>query len=158
DGGRILAYQEAKDIARDWAKDVAAGKRSVTPGLTVDAELDRYLEARAAEGRKSIEDARQRAAQHIRPKLDKLLATERTVEQVRRWHQAMAKAPKQLRTKKFAAKPNYQATDITDPEVQRRRRDTANRTLTTLKAALNWARDNQLVEDDTAWRLTKPFR
>jgi integrase len=40
----------------------------------------------------------------------------------------------------------------------RRRRDTANRTLTTLKAALNWARDHRLVDDDTAWRLVKPYR
>jgi integrase len=40
----------------------------------------------------------------------------------------------------------------------RRRRDSTNRILTVLKAALNWAYHQRLVTDDTAWRLVKPFR
>ena len=31
-------------------------------------------------------------------------------------------------------------------------------TLTVLKAALNWAREHRLCEDDSAWRLAKPYR
>ena len=47
---------------------------------------------------------------------------------------------------------------MADPEIARRRRDTANRTLTPLKAALNWAREHRLHDDDTAWKLVKPYR
>ena len=67
-------------------------------------------------------------------------------------------APKRLRTSRFAKEANVRAVDLNDEEIARQRRDTANRTMTTLKAALNWARDQQLVEDDRAWRLVKPYR
>ena len=70
----------------------------------------------------------------------------------------MVKKPKHLRTGRFAEKQNFREVDLDDAEALRRRRDTANRTLTVLKAALNWAYNHQLVEDDKAWRLVKPFR
>ena len=40
----------------------------------------------------------------------------------------------------------------------RRRRASANRVLTYLKAALNLAWRNGLVPSDDAWRRVKPFR
>ena len=46
-----------------------------------------------------------------------------------------------------------------DPEARRRRRSTANRVLTILKAALNYAYDEKLVASNDAWgRRLKPFR
>lgn len=158
DGHGVLSHEQAKEQARQWAKGVAAGQRETDVVLTVNAVLDRYLEAREADGMKSIVDARQRAARHIRPALGKTLVSNLTVTQISRWRDGMANTPRQLRTKKTAKAPNYADSDMSDPEVRRRRRDTANRTLTVLKAALNWARDHQMVGDDTAWRLTKPFR
>lgn len=158
DGHGVLSHEQAKERARQWAKGVSAGQRETAVVLTVGAVLDRYLDAREADGMKSIVDARQRANRHIRPTLGKLLVASLTVDKISRWRDGMANTPRQLRAKKTAKIPNYQATDMSDPEVRRRRRDTANRTLTVLKAALNWARDHQLVGDDTAWRLTKPYR
>lgn len=157
DGASVLTHEQAKDAARAWAKSIKAGV-DASPALTVDAIIDRYLEARGAEGMKSIYDAKSRAALHIRPELGALRVSELTVDRLRRWRDGMATAPRRLRTGKFAKKPNVRPVDLNDPEAARQRRDTANRTLTTLKAALNWARDHRLVDDDTAWRLVKPYR
>ena len=45
-----------------------------------------------------------------------------------------------------------------DPEVLRRRRDTANRDLTALRAALNWAYESDLVGSDKQWKHVRPFK
>lgn len=157
DGKNTLTHEQAKDAARVWAKSLKAGS-GAAPVLTVNAALDRYFEARAAEGMKSIDDARTRAAFHIRPKLGTAKVADLTIERIRAWRDGMVSAQKRLRTSRFAETANFVTVDLSDPEIVRRRRDTANRTLTTLKAALNWAFNNRLVEDDTAWRLVKPYR
>lgn len=50
------------------------------------------------------------------------------------------------------------AFDPKDAEAVRRRRATANRVLTYLKAALNQAWRNGVTPDDSAWRRVKPFK
>lgn len=157
DGKNILTHEQAKDAARAWAKSLKAGGEAPA-ALTVNDALDKYFEARAAEGMKSIHDAKTRAAFHIRPKLGVARLDDLTIEKIRAWRDGMVSAQKRLRTGKFAEKANTVIVDLSDPEVIRRRRDTANRTLTTLKAALNWAFNHRLVNDDTAWRLVKPYR
>ncbi|MDG4903545.1 MULTISPECIES: site-specific integrase [unclassified Mesorhizobium] len=157
DGSGVLSHEQAKDAARAWQKVLKAGS-DAPAALTVNDALDRYFEARAAEGMKSIDDAKTRAAFHIRSKLGSIKIADLTIEKVRTWRDGMVTAQKRLRTGKFAKKANIAQVNLSDPEVIRRRRDTANRTLTTLKAALNWAFNNRLVADDTAWRLVKPYR
>ena len=153
----VLTHDQAKDAARAWAKTLRAGAEA-SPALTVNEVLDRYFEAKSAEGMKSLYDARSRAKMHIRPKLGSTRLVDLSVDKLRRWRDSMVAAPKRLRTGKHAAKQNTVAVDLSDPEVARRRRDTANRTLTTLKAALNWAREHRLHDDDTAWKLVKPYK
>ena len=153
----ILTHDQAKDAARTWAKTLRAGAE-VSPALTVNEVLDRYFEAKSAEGMKSLYDARSRAKMHIRPKLGTVRLVDLTVDKLRRWRDSMVAAPKRLRTGKHAEKQNSITVDLSDPEVARKRRDTANRTLTTLKAALNWAREHRLHDDDTAWKLVKPYK
>jgi integrase len=157
DGVSVFSHEQAKDAARRFARSTQVGA-SASPALTVNDALDRYLEARATEGMKSVRDAEIRASAHIRPKLGKARVAELTVDRVRRWRDELAKAPKRLRTGKHAERRNVQKVDPNDAEAMRKRRDTANRTLTLLKAALNWARDQRLADDDTAWRLVKAFR
>ncbi|MDR4305677.1 site-specific integrase [Chelatococcus sambhunathii] len=157
DGAGVLSHEQAKEAARAWAKAVRAGD-GASPALTVGEALDRYLEAREAEGMKSVYDARSRSKTHIRPKLGKIRLTDLTRERLERWRNDMAQAPKRVRTSRFADKPNVREIAPDDVDGKRRRRDTANRTLTTLKAALNWAHEHQLVDDDRAWRKVKPFR
>ncbi len=157
DGKSILSHEQAKDAARAWVKALRIGNET-SPLLTVNEVLDLYFEARAAEGMKSVADAKSRAALHIRPKLGKIRVQELTVNKVRLWRDGLVSARKMRRSGRFAEKPNSVPVDLSDPDVVRRRRDTANRTLTILKAALNWAYHNQLISEDTAWRLVKPYR
>ncbi|WP_244643679.1 tyrosine-type recombinase/integrase [Alsobacter metallidurans] len=153
-----MSADQARDRARSWAKAIRAGGVKVSPTLTVGGVVERYIEAREAEGMKSVYDARSRFRTHISPKLGGLMVTELTLDRLTRWRNEMAKSAKRLRTAKGAAKQNIREIAAGDSDGLRRRRDTANRTLTLLKAALNWARDHRLVDDDSAWRLTKPFR
>jgi integrase len=72
------------------------------------------------------------------------------------WHQKMAETPPRLRTRPGLAQKHREAD--TSPEAIRRRRSTANRVLTILKAALNHAhRDGKCASDD-AWRTVRGFR
>jgi integrase len=157
DGQKILTCEQAKEAARSWAKSIRSGA-PVSTGLTVNDALDQYFEAKTAEGMKAVYDAKSRANLHIRPALGSTLVAELTADRLRRWRDAMVKKPKHLRTGRFAKKQNTREVDLHDAEALRRRRDTANRTLTVLKAAMNWAYSHQLVGDDKAWRLVKPFR
>lgn len=156
DGENVLTHDQAKDLARKWAK-AQAREQAVGEVLTVDTVLDRYLEAREAEGMKSVYETRLGFDVHIRPKLGKLLVTQLTVDKLRRWRDDLSKTPRRLRGAKGETTQRFIPLDLSDPEAVRRRRDTANRILTMLKAALNWGHENRLVEDDTAWRLVKPF-
>ncbi len=158
DGVSILDHEQAKAAARSWAKSLKVSGEKIGVSLTVNDVLDRYFEARGAEGMKSVEEARGRADFAIRPKLGRTRVAELSIGKVRAWRDGLVTAEKRRRTARYADKPNVVIVDLKDPEIVRKRRDTANRTLTTLKAALNWAYANRLVTDDTAWRLVKPFK
>jgi integrase len=81
-----------------------------------------------------------------------------TVERLRHWRDGLVKAPKRFRSGKASTQARIVLVSPSDKEGMRRRRDTANRILTSAKAALNWAFNNRLVPDDTAWRFVKPFK
>ena len=54
-GGRpgTVTYDHAKDAARAWAKSLRSRGDAASPALTANEVLDRYFEARSAEGMKS---------------------------------------------------------------------------------------------------------
>jgi integrase len=62
-----------------------------------------------------------------------------------------------LRSGKDAKKRNIRAVDKADADAVRRRRSSANRILTVLKAALNRAWREGKVPSDDAWRRVEPF-
>ena len=66
-------------------------------------------------------------------------------------------SPALLRSRKGAKKRNIRALDKADADAIRRRRSSANRTLTVLKAALNRAWREGKVRSDDAWRRVEPF-
>lgn len=152
-----LTHERAKEAARAWAKSLRTGT-PVASVLTVNAALDRYLEAKEAEGANWLDVIRSRVDCHIRPQLGKVQVSELTIERVRRWRDGLVKAPKRFRTGRTSKKSRIVLVSPDDKEGMRRRRDTANRVLTMLKAALNWSFNNRLVPDDTAWRFVKPFK
>jgi integrase len=100
-------------------------------------------------------DARARA--YILPPLGDKVVAELTNERLRRWLADIAAAPAMVRSKKNG-KQNYRPVP-TDDEGIRRRRSSANRILTSLKAALNFAYDEGHVGNQEAWgRRLKAFR
>ena len=73
---------------------------------------------------------------------------------LRKWLAKLAKALPRARTK--PGKPQqHRAFDGSD-EAIRRRKSSANRTWTILRAALNHAFRDDLVTSDAAWRKVKP--
>ena len=113
-----------------------------------------YLEF-LQQNRKTAEDARYRADALIRPKLGNIEATHLKADQIRKWLIGVAKAAPRLRTRKDE-KQKYRAMG-TDGESIRRRRASANRTLTVLKAALNRAWREGKVSSNAEWHRVEPF-
>ena len=95
---------------------------------------------------------------HIIPALGHTQLERLTARQIREWHSGLAETPARLRTKDGALELKTRALDPADTEAVRRRRATANRVLTVLKAALNHAFSEGRVPNDEAWRRVKPFR
>jgi integrase len=69
----------------------------------------------------------------------------------------VAASPARLRSKKGAKKPNLRELNRNDHDAIRRRRASANRTLTVLKAALNRAWREGRIASDGPWRRVEPF-
>lgn len=151
DGVRILSYKQAQEAARQWFDRRAPGGGKTQP-YTVGDALDEYL---AQFTGKSVASTRHRVEVIIRPELGDLRVDQLTMEKIGNWHRARAASPKRLRTSPFADAPNLR--ELTDDEARRRRKSTANRDLTVLKAALNKAHLNGRVASDEAWRKVRPF-
>jgi integrase len=151
DGVNVLSFEQADAAARATVNSPQAKVHR----LTVRQAMERYIDYKHAGGQ-SVGDVTQRSAVHILPSLGDLVVEELTAEVLRRWLGDMAAAPAQRRPR--AGQPQYQPPPATEEDV-RRRRATANRVLTMLKAALNHAFDEGHVVNRDAWgRKLKPFR
>ena len=154
DGERILSFAQAQDRARVWFTDlVNNGRKPSGLAYTVGDALTDYLAG--FEG-KSLEATRNRVESIIRPALGTIEANKLTAKDIGDWHKARAKSPAKLRTAAAAIETNTRA--VADADAIRRRRSTANRDLTVLKAALNVAYREGRIRSDAAWRKVKPFK
>ena len=147
----VLNFQQAKDRASLRATEILAASsgRSYGP-FTVKDALDHYLtEKLAHEGRDTADNKRRLG--RIAEDLGHIEVSKLTKQDVSGWLRTMAETPPMLRGGKV------RQVDMNDPDVKRRRRDSANRFLNDLKAALNFA-----VEEEKAtagsWRDAKPFK
>lgn len=145
DGATVLDFFQAQDKARGLSKLQGATRAR----LTVGDVLDEYLTWAEANS-KGYQATRRAAEAHIRPALGAVRVENLTATVLRDWHQGLANAPARTR-----GKPRK--LDRKDGEALRRRRATANRILTVLKAALNRAFENERIGSDSAWRRVKPF-
>lgn len=139
DAKSILSYAQAFGLA---VAGVNAEKPQLAKELTVSDVLDDYLEWHEANSQNA------RTTQYvidadIRKALGDKLIDDLTTTAIRRWHQNLAKG------KKSAA---------TDAESVRKRKATANRVLTVLKAALQHAWSEDRIERSDSWRRVRPFR
>lgn len=161
DGERVLTFKQAQEAARRWfgeqrALGAGGGVAKAGPYTVADA-LDDYTAHLAHEGKKSVADARYRADRQIKPDLGDVEVSRLTTAQIRSWHKRLADRPALARTKEGAAEKHR--ADRRDPaDAQRARRSSANRSLTTLKAALNHSWREGRVASDAAWRRVTPFK
>jgi integrase len=154
DGVAILNFKQAQDKARERMVSRAHAAASKHGPLTVSDAMNAYLDFLDT-NRKSGDDARYRDRAFIRPKLGAIEVSALTSDKLRHWHADLAKEAPRLRTKKGDEQRFRKIGD--DDESKRRRRASANRTLTVLKAALNRAWRDGRLPSDAAWRRVEPF-
>jgi integrase len=151
---KILNYWQAQRKARERAAKAARSTTWSGPFLVSDA-TNAYLDW-MRENRKSASDTAKKIAVFIDPKLGGINCAALTTEIIREWHSDLAKQPARIRSG-IGKDQNFRKHSAEDRESVRRRRATANRLLTVLKAALNRAWRDERISDDKAWRRVKPF-
>lgn len=137
DGRTILSYDDAVRAAMSGGMAQPATSESKHTVADAVAEYLIDLQSRSPGG---YHDAKLRYDRHVLPALGKRTVASLTRTEVRRWHQKIA------------------TTKSDDIEKLRKRRNTANRNLSTLKAALNFAYHEGRISDRSAWDQVRPFR
>ena len=152
DGQRVLDFEQARAKALAMVATPGGGK---VHRLTVRQALKNYTDYKRSLGQ-PVGDVVSRGRAHILPVLGDLIVSELEADTLRKWLAELASSPAQTRPK--AGKPQYQKAPQSDEDA-RRRRASANRVLTMLKACLNHAYDESHVAARDAWgRKLKPFR
>jgi integrase len=161
DGVLAIDYTDAQARARKWFREITQ-PTSPASAYTVDNASADYLTWFRDNGRKSIKETETTINAFILPRLGDQVVMQLTPARLRRWHGEIAAAAPRLRTRNGRAQRIRDTAD--DPEAPRRRRASANRILTVLKALLNHAwrealgdKGQRLVSSDEGWRSVTPF-
>jgi integrase len=150
----ILSFGQAQERARAIRDERSRSAAGVFGPYTIDNAIDDYL-LFLETNRRTADDARYRYKAFIEKPLGKIEVAALTAKKIRDWHADLAKLPPRLRTKKGNEQKHAELGK--DDEARRRRKSSANRTLTVLKAALNMAWREGNVISDAEWRRVKPF-
>ncbi|NNG59771.1 tyrosine-type recombinase/integrase [Sphingomonas paucimobilis] len=156
DGETVLDWKQAQAKAHEWFEDQARGGVKPAGPFTVAAALDEYTASVKARTGSIPTDMKSRVDEIIKPVLGHHEVANLTQKIIGDWHEARANSPAKLRTKRGAEKQNERTLD--DKEASRKRRATANRDLTVLKAALNRAAESRDWMPIAAWAKVKPFK
>jgi integrase len=158
DGEAVLTYRQALEKAQAWCDQEDKKAKGVAPrepeSYTVAQCMADYVGWYSAH-RKALDRTQDAIEAHILPAFEKRQVASLTARQIREWHQGIAKTPARLRSAAGAA-PKWR--EVQGPEGERKRKASANRVLTILKAALNLAYSEGRVSSDDAWRRVKPFK
>jgi integrase len=154
DGVAILNFSQAQNKARDLFQQSAHVEAGIGP-YTVAVAVRDYLQNLEHRG-KDKSDAEYRANALIIPKLGTIECNKLTDDKLWGWLSALASTPALLRRSK-AEKQKYREHDANNPEAVRKRKVSANRVWTTLRAALNLAFERKKIASDAAWRRVTPY-
>lgn len=177
DGITVLSYRQAQEKGRDLHRELTARERHIAlPGAesdddpatyTVREAMEDYLADQRRRGKRSASDARTRANALILPVLGDVPLVKLTTKQLREWRDSIAEAPPRRRKRIDPSRPSHKGAkaaaippapyDPTDEDTLRRRRATANRIWTILRAALNHAHLDKAIGNPEIWRAVKPF-
>ena len=159
DGTVSLTYADAQRAAEKWFKVAASGFEDEAPragAYTVADAMDDYMAAYRRRGGKAEGPTQSVIDAHILPALGKVPVAKLTRRRIEQWHEGLANSGPMVRT--GAGKPHKRREAAMEGDTLRRRKSSANRILTVLKAALNHAHDNRKAGSDDAWRPVKAFR
>jgi integrase len=161
-GDLVLAYQAAQKKAEDWFKLAERGfeeedEKPGKPGvyLVADAMKD-YMAKYQREGGKAPKRTQTIIDALIVPPLGSVAVAKLTKKRIEKWQDGLVSTAARLRTKPGKAQ-KYRKLDTSEDGI-RRRKSTANRILTVLKAALNHAHRQGKAASDDAWKSVKPYR
>ena len=159
DGSKVFNFWQAQSVARQWAEKLRLIDEGIVRGgpYTVADAVHDYLDAvRAEKGPKAEQGAKYIFNASILPELGLVLVEKLTTDRLLRWRNSLATRPKRVRTKR-AAERSATREIPDDDDARRKRKATANRILTMLKAAFNRAFQAGRLPSDLAWRRVKPF-
>ncbi len=162
DGISVFSFAQAQERARDFFRDkVRELAGAAAPDLrpyTVRRAMTDYLAEREQRGSKGLRSDRYAAEARVLPDLGDIEVAKLTAARIKTWRRSVELAPRLRRTKPGAEVQATAPIDPSDLEAVRSRKATANRILTVLKAALNYAFAEGKVASDAAWRQVKPYR
>lgn len=108
-------------------------------------------------GKKSIYTTESQIKAHILPYFSYAPVSSLTFKQLNSWKNKIATTHKRARTG-FANKQQFIICQNDDHDYQRKRRATANRIITILKAILNHSFKTNRAKSNEAWQKLKPFK
>lgn len=150
DGVEVLDFFQAQARVRELATMPVVTEKAAT---VADA-VSQYMEWFKL-NRKSYRATFITIRAHVLPAFGDRELDSLTAAEIESWKNALAQTPRRRRVSP-GADPAYLAPPDTAEE-RRARKVTANRTLTTFKAVLNFAFRAGLAADDRAWRRVQPF-
>ncbi len=159
-GGAVFAFFQAQEAARAWrpsafADILPADADDANAPVTVADAVALYVEWLAANRKPtSARGADSHTRAHINPTLGSIRLDRLTATHIRRFHEAVAARPARLCSRSGGVQ---RVRETIGEDGKRRRRSTANRVLTELKAALSRiAADHPGLLLGDPWRAAKP--
>jgi len=164
DGIDILNFSQAQAKAQVWFSEeldrfaereglvVSSSRKKYTVGNA----LDDYLKEAEQRGVKGIKIMTTTINAHIRPALGDIELKKLSQQRIKDWLQELAESPRRM-TGKVREEVKHLPDPSTDDE-RRARKDTANRILTNLKSALNYALASHRYRGPANWRDVKKYK
>lgn len=163
DGIKVLDFNAAQTAAENWFKDLnkaahfeATGEMVTTGPYTVANAMTDYLLDAEKRGVKGHGIMTLSINAHIVPKLGEVSLAKLTKKRMEDWLKALAESPRRM-TGKVREEVKHLAGPLTEDE-RRARKDSANRVLTSLKAALNLAVREGRYSGPMPWLEVKKFK
>ena len=147
DGNEVLSFAQADAKARLGPTGTASGKIE-----TVNDVMDFYMKHQKAAAR-SPKTTQYAIDKHIEPTIGQKRLSKLSIENITEWRNQLAEPKKKTKKTAKRQKKRYSAR-----ELRRRRQASANRVLTILKAALNYAEASGKYHGPTPWKLVPPFK
>ena len=159
-----MSYAQAQAAAKTWFYQIDIEKNEDDRDIafnndnyTVADALNDYFAERERQSDKSAHKDKLMAKALIIPALGDIKVSRLNQRRIEKWLIETAESPRRLRSKKGAGQA-YARPPLTDDE-KRARKDSANRVLSILKAALNFAYKRRLTSvSDPCWQRVERFK